>query len=147
MTGREQIRAQRGKQVEEENKGIRQMIASQNKEISLIDREIAGVQELYDKGLERLPRLLALQRAKAQIQGSRAGNRAHIARNEQRIGETEIQLLTMREQHREKVNEELASVRTALAELRSQVLSRADVLDRTLITAPISGTDNVCIDR
>ena len=140
MTGREQILAQRVKQLEEENKGIRQMIASQKMEISLIDREIAGVQELYEKGLERLPRLLALQRAKAEIQGSRAGNRAQIARNEQRIGETEIQLLTMREQQREKVNEELASVRTALAELRSQVSSRADVLDRTLITAPISGT-------
>jgi HlyD family secretion protein len=38
------------------------------------------------------------------------------------------------------VNEELASVRTALGELRSRVSSRADVLDRTLITAPISGT-------
>ena len=140
MTGREQILAQRVKQLEEENKGIHQMIASQKKQISLIDREIAGVQELYDKGLERLPRLLALQRAKAEIQGSRAGNRAQIARNEQRIGETDFQLLTIREQHREKVNEELASVRTALGELRSRVSSRADVLDRTLITAPISGT-------
>ena len=140
MRGREQILAQRVKQLEEGIKGLRDEIAAEETQLSLIDREIAGVKKLYEKGLERLPRLLALQRAKAEIQGSQASNRAQIASSKQKIGETQMQLLTLKEQDREKIDEELTNVRTALAELRSRISSRQDILNRTAITAPISGT-------
>jgi HlyD family secretion protein len=139
LRGREQILGQRVKQLDEENAGLAEMIAAQDLQLALIDQEIAGVQELYDKGLERLPRLLELQRAQAAIRAEQAGNRAQIARNRQEIGETEMQLLTMRQEDKERVDEELATVRTALAELRSQLSSREDVLSRTLVLAPISG--------
>jgi HlyD family secretion protein/epimerase transport system membrane fusion protein len=140
MRGREQILAQRIKQLEEGIKGLRGTIAAEETQLSLIDREIFGVKKLYDKGLERLPRLLSLQRAKAEIQGSQASNRAQIASSKQRIGETQIQMLMFKEQDREKIDEELTNVGTALAELRSRISSREDILDRTNITAPISGT-------
>jgi HlyD family secretion protein/epimerase transport system membrane fusion protein len=140
MRGREQILALRIKQLEEGITGLRDRIAAEETQLSLIDREIAGVKKLYDKGLERLPRLLALQRAKAEIQGSQASNRAQIASSKQKIGETQMQLLMLQEQDREKIDEELTRVRTALAELRSQISSRQDILDRTTITAPMSGT-------
>jgi HlyD family secretion protein/epimerase transport system membrane fusion protein len=137
--GREQILSQRIRQVEEEISGLNEMIAAEDRQTALIDQEIEGVQRLYDQGLERLPRLLALDRAKAEIEAQRASNRAKVARNEQEIGETRMQLLTMHEQEREKVNEELTKVRAALAELRSQLSARQDVLKRTVITAPIAG--------
>lgn len=137
--GREQILRQRVKQLEEENTGLAEMIAAQDTQLALIEREIGGVQELYDKGLERLPRLLELQRAQADIRAEQSANRAQTARNKQEIGETEMQLLTMRQEDKERVNEELTTVRTALAELRSQLPSRVDVLGRTVIQAPISG--------
>ncbi|WP_342241813.1 HlyD family type I secretion periplasmic adaptor subunit [Inquilinus sp. OTU3971] len=138
--GKERILGQRVKQLEEEITGLRQMIAAQDAQLALLDQEIAGVQELYNKGLERLPRLLALQRASADIGGEQAENRAKIARNGQEIGETEMQLLTMRQQQREDVDEELTKVAAELAELRSQFPSREDILTRTTIQAPISGT-------
>ncbi|TSD83107.1 HlyD family type I secretion periplasmic adaptor subunit [Mycobacterium sp. KBS0706] len=138
--GKERILSQRVKQLDEEITGLRQMIAAQDAQLALLDQEIAGVQELYDKGLERLPRLLALQRASADIGGEQAENRAKIARNGQEIGETEMQLLTMRQQQREDVDEELTKVGAELAELRSQFPSREDILTRTTIQAPISGT-------
>jgi HlyD family type I secretion membrane fusion protein len=139
LLGREQILGQRVKQLDEENVGLAEMIAAQDLQLALIEQEIGGVQELYDKGLERLPRLLELQRAQAAIRAEQAGNRAQIARNGQEIGETEMQLLTMRQEDKERVNEELTTVRTALAELRTQLPSREDVLSRTLILAPLSG--------
>lgn len=139
LRGREQILGQRVKQLQEENAGLAEMIAAQDLQLTLIEQEIMGVQELYDKGLERLPRLLELQRAQAAIRAEQAGNRAQIARNGQEIGETEMQLLTMRQEDKERVNEELTTVRTALAELRTQLPSREDVLSRTLILAPLSG--------
>lgn len=140
MRGREQILLQRIKQLEEGIKGLRDTIAAEETQLSLIDREISGVKKLYEKGLERLPRLLSLQRAKAEIQGSQASNRAQIASSNQRIGETQMQLLMLKEQDREKIDEQLTNVRTILAELRSRVSSRQDILNRTVITAPMSGT-------
>jgi len=50
-----------------------------------------------------------------------------------------MQLLTLRQENKERVNEELTKVRADLAELRSQFPSRADVLSRTVIEAPIAG--------
>ena len=50
-----------------------------------------------------------------------------------------MQLLTTRQQEKEQVDEELTKVGADLAELRSQLPSRQDVLSRTTILAPISG--------
>ena len=116
------------------------MIAAQNEQLGLIGQEIAGVQTLYEKGLSRLPKLLELKRARADVRANRSTNRAQIARHQQSIGETRLQLLTMREQLQEEVAEELSLVRTDLAAVRTQLPSREDVLTRTVVTAPLAGT-------
>jgi HlyD family secretion protein/epimerase transport system membrane fusion protein len=138
--GREQILEQQIRQLEEEITGLHEMIVAQDDQLALLDQEIEGARTLHEAGLERLPRLLALRRAKADIEGQKAANRAQIARKGQEIGETRMQVLTMREQEAERVNEELTKVRGGLAELRSQLASRQDVLTRTVIRAPIAGT-------
>jgi HlyD family secretion protein/epimerase transport system membrane fusion protein len=138
--GREKILDQRVRQLDEQNRGLKEVIAAQDRQIALIEEERIGVQELYEKGYERYPRLLALKRAEAALEGERAGNRARIAENAQRIGETEIQLLTLREQVVEKANSDLTEVQRQLAEIRSQMPSRRDILARTVVRAPIAGT-------
>ena len=140
LKGQEEILGQRVQELEAKIDGLRDAIAAQNEQLALIGQEVAGVQILYDKGLSPLPKLLALKRAQADVRGTRATNRASIASDEQSIGETRLQLLTTREQWQEKVAEELSQVRTDLAGVRSQLPSRADVLTRTVVTAPISGT-------
>ena len=119
---------------------MREMIAAQDEQLALLEQEVEGARTLYEEGLERLPRLLALRRAKAEIDGQKAANRAQIARKGQEIGETRMQVLTMRDEAAERVNEELTKVRGGLAELRSQLASRKDVLTRTVVRAPIAGT-------
>lgn len=138
-SGRERILGQRILQLHEESEGLRQVIASQNEQEALIKKEIGTVETLLRQGLERLPRLLSLQRVQAELGGARASNFARIAKNKQAVGEAEMELLTMRQQDREKVNEELNTVRAELASLRSKLPARTDVLDRTLVTAPIDG--------
>jgi HlyD family type I secretion membrane fusion protein len=138
--GRERILHQRTKQIQEEIAGLRKVIDSRATQFSLIDREIDGARQLYEKGLERLPRLLALERAQADIEAGQAVNQAEIARDEQQIGETELQIMTMRQEDREALVEELTKVGATLAEIRSQLPAREDVLTRTAILAPVSGT-------
>ena len=140
LKGREQVFGQRVQELEAKIDGMREAIAAQDQQLALIGQEIAGVQTLYDKGLMPLPRLLALKRAQADVRATRATNRASIASDEESIGETRLELLTTREQWQEKVAEELSQVRTDLAGVRSQLPSRADVLTRTVVTAPLAGT-------
>ncbi|TGQ71278.1 MAG: HlyD family type I secretion periplasmic adaptor subunit [Mesorhizobium sp.] len=138
--GRTQILNKRIAQIQEQSAGARDVMAAEAEQLGLIDQEIASAQEMYKKGLERLPRILALQRSQADIRASQASNRAQIAKNDQQIGETQFQLLNLRQQDSETANEDLAKARTDLAELRSQLPSRQDVLARTDIVAPIAGT-------
>ncbi len=140
LQGQGEILGQRVQELEAKIDGLREAIAAQNEQLALLGQEISGVQTLYDKGLMPLPKLLALKRAQADVRAARATNRASIASDEELIGETRLQLLTMREQWQEKVAEELSQVRADLAGVRSQMPSRADVLTRTVITAPIAGT-------
>ena len=137
--GREEILEKRIKQLQEENIGLTRMIEGQDEKIGFIGEEIESVAELLERGLERKPRMLALQRAAADIRIQRASNEAEIARNNQNVGEIELQLLTMRQQDVEDVSEELAEVRRAMAELKSEILWRADVVNRTEVRSPISG--------
>ena len=87
LEGREQILGQRILQLEAEIGGLREVIAAQNEQLGLIGQEIEGVQTLYEKGLSRLPKLLELKRARADVRANRATNRAQIARHQQAIGE------------------------------------------------------------
>ena len=137
--GRAQILNKRIAQIEEQSLGAKDVIAAEAEQLALIDQEIASAQAMYKKGLERLPRILALQRAQADIRANQASNRAQVAKNDQEIGETKLQLLNLRQKDSEDANEDLAKVRGGLAELRSQLPSRQDVLARTDIVAPIAG--------
>jgi HlyD family type I secretion membrane fusion protein len=138
--GRVQILEARIRQLEEQNAGLREMLAAENEQLRLVDEEIAAVKHLLDKGLERKPRILALQRGRAEIVATKAANRAKMSENAQQVGETRLQLLTLAEERQEKIGGELAEVRRVVAEIKGQLPSREDILDRTVIRAPIDGT-------
>ncbi|TCN17250.1 HlyD family type I secretion periplasmic adaptor subunit [Sinorhizobium americanum] len=138
--GRIQILEARTRQLEEQNAGLREVIAAETEQIALIDEEITAAQDLLEKHLERKPRILALKRHRADIAAAKAANRAKIAENAQAVGETRLQLLTIAEERQEKLGAELAEMRRILAELKSQLPTREDILERTVIRAPLPGT-------
>ena len=140
MEGRERVLGQRINQLEEQNVGLYGILAAQDRQIELLQEEISSVETLLANGLERTPRLLALRRAQAELEAEQAGNRATIAENGQKIGETELQLLTMHEEVVQEADDQLAEIQRILGEIRSQIPSRKDVLKRTVIRAPLSGT-------
>ena len=140
LDGRTDILRRRIAQLQEEVVGLEAEIASQTTQLALIDDEIAGVARLVEQGLERRPRLLALQRTKAEIEGALAQNRAAIARAEQAIGETEMQILTVRVQRADETAAELNDVQTEMLTLEERLAASQDVLHRLAVTAPVGGT-------
>lgn len=139
QAARERILASRISQLDEEIAGLREVIAAQDEQLGLLVQEIEVMQGLYDQKLQRLAPLLALKRQQADLSAEQASHRATIARLEQQIGETELQLVATRQQNREAVSGELADIRAELSTIRSQLPERADALARTVVTAPIAG--------
>jgi len=123
----------------EEIVALRAQQRSDRRQLAIIDEEIGGVRELFEKGLERKPRLLALQRQQASLQGSIDNREALMARAEQTIAETEFQRLTVLEQNRAEIETDLRETQTQLQDLREQLVSADDQIKRNTVRAPRSG--------
>ncbi|WPZ36936.1 HlyD family type I secretion periplasmic adaptor subunit [Thalassobaculum sp. OXR-137] len=123
----------------EEIVALRAQQRSDARQLQIIEEEIKGVRELFNKGLERKPRLLALEREQAALQGSIDNREALMARAEQTIAETEYQRLTVQEQNRAEIETDLRETQTQLRDLREQLVSADDSIARNTVRAPIGG--------
>lgn len=133
------ILRQRVAQLREENDATAVEIKAQVRQLQLIAEEEASVQELVNRGLERKPRLLQLQRQQADIEGARAQNLGKIARNQQAIGETDLRILDLRAQMLTEAVQQLRETQTKMEDVRQRLAAAEDSLGRTLIKAPAAG--------
>lgn len=130
---------QRIARVREEIVGLRAQEASAKTQAGLIKQEIADVRVLYDKGLARKPRLLALERALAEIEGQRGEYTAQIAQAEQVIAESELNMITIQNDTQDEVATALRDTQVQISQLREQMEAARDVMTRTEIRAPEDG--------
>ncbi|GHD53652.1 HlyD family type I secretion periplasmic adaptor subunit [Thalassobaculum fulvum] len=123
----------------EEIAALKAQQRSDRRQLAIIDEEIFGVRELYEKGLERKPRLLALQRTQAELEGSIDNREALMARASQTIAETEFQKAGLVENTTAEIETDLRTVQNEIQDLRQQLTAARDALNRTTVTAPESG--------
>jgi len=126
-------------QLNEEIGGHEAQVASKAKQIELITGELVGVQDLYDKRLVPLPRLTALQREAARIEGERAQLISTIAETKAKIGEAQLQIVRTDQDFRTDVVKELGEVRGKEAELVERGVAARDLLDRIEMRSPVTG--------
>ncbi|MBO6758461.1 MAG: HlyD family type I secretion periplasmic adaptor subunit [Roseibium sp.] len=108
-------------------------------EIDLIAEEVVRLNDGTDKGVVSTNRLSSLKREQAQRQGAFGRLVSDIARVEESIGETELEIVRIRQSFSERAATELQEVRRVIAELEEQVVVAADVLERTEIRAQVDG--------
>lgn len=129
-------------QIEQQLKQISSLDA-QNKSLATqrkyIDEEVKGVKFLLDQGLERLPRMLALQRQQSALDGQMESNNADIGRIKQQMNETRLKITDLNNTYRDQATEELRQVQDKVAELRERSRAADNVLGRTTVTAPLDG--------
>ena len=132
---------QRGRiaQLNEEISGLETQVASRAKQLELIQGELGGVQDLYDKHLVPLARLTALQREAARIDGERGQLVSSIAETKSKIGEAELQIVRLDQDFRGEVVKDLGEAQGKEAELTERAVAARDLLDRIEVRAPASG--------
>jgi HlyD family secretion protein len=126
-------------QLTEEISGLETQVASRVKQLELIQGELGGVQDLYDKRLVPLTRLTSLQREAARIDGERGQLASSIAETKSKIGEAELQIIRLDQDFRTDVVKELGDAQGKESELVERAVAARDLLDRIEIRAPTSG--------
>jgi HlyD family secretion protein len=114
-------------------------LTSVDRQIELIDEEIATVEDLLRKGLDRKPRLLALQRARADLDGQRNTAVNSALGTRELIGATQSERAALISSRAEEVATGLAESLSAANRLRAEVKAAGDRLERTRVRAPVAG--------
>jgi HlyD family type I secretion membrane fusion protein len=119
--------------------GLRAEQTALETQIALINQEAGNVQQMVDKGLEPLPRLLALQRQAADLTGQRGQLIEKIAQVDLNNGETDIQIVNLKSQALDDTLKDLRDVQAKRYDLMDRIQAARDVLNRTALTAPVGG--------
>src|SRR6516165_1523708 len=127
-------------QLGEEITGLAAQQNSKAKEIALVERELAGVRDLWNKNLVQLNRLTALEREAARLDGERGQLIAAAAQAKGKIAETTLQILQIDQDIASDVAKELREVDGKIGEFIERKVTAEDQLKRTDIRAPQDGT-------
>jgi HlyD family secretion protein/epimerase transport system membrane fusion protein len=119
---------------------LRAQFESANVQLALIAEELQGKEQLRRREIISKPELLKLQRAEAEIQGRRGEYLGNISRVKQQIGETRNQLLALDAERADQIATQLDQARVDLATTTERLHASKDVLNRTIVPAPVSGT-------
>jgi HlyD family secretion protein len=120
--------------------GAEGLLAAARRQLDLVRQEERVTRGLLDQGLARLPQVLALQRAVAQIEGVIQQQAGEIGKARATMAEAERQGRQITDQRMQEVSTEVRDVRARLAEAEEKLRAAADVLNRREILAPEAGT-------
>ena len=130
---------QRIAQLREQIKGFEAQVESASRQIELIAEEAAGKRKLADQGHLPKPELLRVLRMEAELAGRKGQYLAAIAEARQQIGETELQLVANDTERADQIATQFDHVQTELNALEEKLVASRDVLNRTVIAAPVDG--------
>lgn len=126
-------------QAEREIDAHRAQERSASEQIIFIQEELAGVEELVNKGLERKLRLLALKRAMADLAGTRDQASAHAMQTEQAVAVADFQIRSKEKTRLSEIAAELEEAQGTLDQIVARIKAARDAVARTEIRAPVQG--------
>jgi HlyD family secretion protein len=126
-------------QLDEEISGLKAQEAAKDKEISLVEKELVGVRQLYDQHLVQITRLTTLERDAARLSGERAQYIASRAQARGKITETELQIIQVDKDMLSEVSKDLREANDKIGEFVERKVTAEDQLRRIDIRAPQDG--------
>ncbi len=136
---RAQLR-ERIEQLGKEISGFSSQQVSKEKEVTLIERELAGVRDLFQKNLVPITRVTALERDATRLDGERGQLIASIAQAKGKVAELNLQIIQVDEDASSEVAKEMREAEGKIGEFVERKVAAADQLKRTDIRAPQAGT-------
>jgi HlyD family secretion protein len=126
-------------QVDKEIEGLKAQETAVGQRAGIAREELDMVATLVNKGLERRPRLLNLEREVADIEGRRGEIAAQISRAGQVISESQATLFKLESDRQNEIAQSLREAQNQVFQLRERLRSAEDQLSRTEVKAPEDG--------
>ena len=127
-------------QLAKEIAGFTSQQVSKEKEITLIERELGGVRDLFQKNLVPITRVTALERDATRLDGERGQLVASIAQAKGKVAELNLQIIQVDQDASSEVAKEMRETEGKIGEFVERKVAAADQLKRTDIRAPQAGT-------
>lgn len=127
-------------QLRSEIAGLQAQLKGRETELTVTNRDLANIRDLFDKRLVQVTRLNTAERDVARLEGQRGETLAEIARVEGRLSETELQIIQADEDFRAAVLDDLRATQSREGDLMEKLVATEDLLARVVIAAPVSGT-------
>jgi membrane fusion protein, type I secretion system len=138
-TGQKAQLRERITQLNEEIAGLAAQEKAKDQEIALVEKELVGVRDLYDKHLVQMSRLTTLERDGARLAGERAQYIASRAQAKGKITETELQIIQVDKDVVSDVSKDLRETNDKIGEFVERKVTAEDQLRRVDIRAPQDG--------
>lgn len=127
-------------QMREQIGGLEERMRVNNNRISSLRAEAEDFRSLYREGLGDNQRLRELERLVLQYEGDNAEFRSNIARLRSQISENSMEREIQQQEFQTEVGEKLRDAQAQIAEAEEQIISLRDKVERSVVTAPVSGT-------
>ena len=134
-----QVLDDRENQFREQISALEAQVEGADRQLEFIAEDLAAKEKLLGKALVTKPEILTLRRFQAALQGDRGEYLGEIAETRQKIGEIATQRLSLRATRAEETSTELEKVRAEMASVSERLSASQDILNRTTVTAPVSG--------
>ena len=126
-------------QKNEENIGLAKQLKSVESQLASTQEELTSTENLQKKGLALKTKVYELKRLHDELIGKEAQIRAAIATNREVIAESKLQKINTEHKFQTELAKEIKENHSHLLDYTERYNSAKDVLDRTIIKAPVSG--------
>lgn len=120
--------------------GYSEQKTSLESQISLLEEDFASKTKLFESGLTRKTEINALRRAIVDAKGQIARLAAEMGESDSMVRKYEKQAIQTEHAYKEAALDELNAAQAELDSINEQILQAEDILRRTDIVAPVSGT-------
>ena len=120
--------------------GTQAQLTGTEKQRELLSDEMTGAQHLFEQGYTPKTRILALQREDAKLQADIGAQRATIAGMQQQIAQNDSEIAKAERARMSEITDQLRTTENKLAELAPKIDAATDVVTRTQIRAPATGS-------
>ncbi|MFG6176663.1 HlyD family type I secretion periplasmic adaptor subunit [Halomonas sp. THAF12] len=127
-------------QMRDQIEGLEAQISVNLRRIASLRSEAEDFRSLFREGLGDNQRLRELERQILEYEGQVARSRSEVARLKSQISENQVQKEVRRQEYQSEVGEQLRNAQAKIAESEEQITSLTDQVNRTTVTAPVSGT-------
>ncbi len=133
------VLAQRMEQQQTQVQGMQAQLASIDEQQRLTEEELAGYRKLNEQGFAPKTLILRYERSLAELAGREGQLQADIARLKQQMGETRLQLNSLRDERESQAAEGLRDSQAKLADVIPRLTMARQALAATVVRSPVDG--------